>query len=119
VKTETINAANTEIERRILLPPSLVIARSASDETIQHRSCRTLDCFASLAMTAFRLFRYDNLRSDDDVLALTDMPGNHQTLDPIHDPEQDDAEQRQDHECCEHGRQVEGSDRALQHISNA
>src|SRR5271167_2085638 len=58
-------------------------------------------------------------RGENNVLALADVPGNDKPLDAVDDPEQDDAEQREDHKCREHGRQVEGTDRALQHVANA
>src|ERR1700685_4415693 len=57
--------------------------------------------------------------SENDVLALADMPGYHETFDPIDDPEQEHAEQRQHHQRREHGRQVKSADRALQHIAEA
>ena len=47
------------------------------------------------------------------------MPGDHEAFDAVDDPEQDHAEQRQNHQCREHRRQVEGADRALQHIADA
>src|SRR5436190_21028090 len=69
-----------------------------------------------LAMTAHTLSRS---RSENDVLALADMPGNHKPFDPVDDPEQHDTEQRQDHQRRKHRGQIEGAERALQHVADA
>src|SRR5918912_163328 len=50
-----------------------------------------------------------------DVVALARMPRNGEALDQIDGPEQEHADERQDHERREHGRQLEIADRALQH----
>ena len=58
------------------------------------------------------------LRSKNDVLALADMPGDHEAFDPVDDPEQDHAEQRENDQGCKHRRQVEGdvSPRVSEHL---
>src|SRR5882757_1097213 len=97
---------------------------AASTVQVSVTESATMNRIMSSSRWCFRgpcgpLFSPRRSRGEDKFLALADMPGNYKTLDPVDDPEQDHAKQRQDHQGRKHGRQVKGTDRALQHVADA
>src|ERR1700704_838870 len=62
---------------------------------------------------------FDVSGSDNEIVSLARMPRNGKTLDHIENPEQDDADEREQDERREHCRQLEIADGALQHKTEA